>query len=146
MVKIALIELPVQFIRNLPRIKIEFDVAEDTSQHHGKLVNIVLRNRNHSSIDSWSYTHVLQDTNIIHLSGVAYGNYVLEVKPLDNNTIDLSYQVMCLSSEWSRDTISNENSNNIDVSVLDANSNDNSRFGGALMTSGSFTMMASNGM
>ena len=45
MVKIALIELPVQFIRNLPRIKIQFDVAEDTSQHHGKLVNIVLRNR-----------------------------------------------------------------------------------------------------
>ena len=146
MVKIALIELPVQFIRNLPRIKIKFDVAGDTSQHHGKLVNIILRNRNHSSIDSWSYTHVLQDTNIIHLTGVAYGNYILEVKPLDNNTIDLSYQVMCLSSEWSRDTISNENSNNIDVSVLDANSNDNSRFGGALMTSGSFTMMASNGM
>ena len=146
MVKIALIELPVQFIRNLPRIKIQFDVDEDTSQYHGKLVNIVLRNRNHSSIDSWSYTHVLQDTNIIHLSGVAYGNYVLEVKPLDNNTIDLSYQVMCLSSEWSRDTISNETSNNIEVSVLDANSNDNSRFGGSLMTSGSFTMMASQGM
>ena len=146
MVKIALIELPVQFIRNLPRIKIQFDVDEDTSQYHGKLVNIVLRNRNHSSIDSWSYTHVLQDTNIIHLTGVAYGNYILEVKPLDNNTIDLSYQVMCLSSEWSRDTISNETSNNIEVSVLDANSNDNSRFGGSLMTSGSFTMMASGSM
>ena len=146
MVKIAIIELPIQFIRNLPRIKIQFSAEEETSSHYGKLVDIVLRNTIPSSLDTWTYTHSLQETNIIHLTGVAYGNYVLEIKPTNGNeTIDVSYQVICLSNEYTRDTITGDEANNINVAVLDGNQQD-SRFGGALMTSGSFTMMASQGM
>ena len=144
MVKIALIELPLQFIRNLPRIKIQFDADEETSQHNGKLVNIVLRNTIPSSLDTWTYTHALQESNIIHLTGVAYGNYILEIKPNNSNeTIDLSYQVICQTNEWTRETISSEDENNINIEVNDG-SLEHRGFGGALMTSGSYTMMAGN--
>ena len=146
MVRIAIIELPIQFIRNLPRIKIQFDDGEDTSSHYGKLVDIVLRNTIPSSLDTWSYTHVLQETNIIHLTGVAYGNYVLEIKPHNSDeTIELSYQVYSLSNEWTRETITSTQSSNIDISVFD-DSQPHTRFNGALMTSGSFTMMASGSL
>ena len=145
--KISIVELPIQFIRDLPRVKIQFNADEETSQHNGKLVNIVLRNTIPSSLDTWTFTHVLQESNIIHLTGVAYGYYVLEIKPQNNNeTIDLSYQVSCLSNEWTRETITGDEANNIDIAVFDGNQ-EHTRFGGALMTSGSFTMMAaSSGM
>ena len=144
MVNIPIIELPIQFTRNLPRIKIQFDSDEETSQYNGTLVDIVLRNTIPSSLDTWTYTHALQESNIIHLTGVAFGNYVLEIKPQNNNeTIDLSYQVICQSNEWTRDTITCDEANNIDIAVFDG-SQEHSRFGGALMTSGSFTMMASS--
>ena len=146
MVNIPIIELPIQFTRNLPRIKIQFNADEETSQHNGKLVNIVLRNTIPSSLDTWTYTHALQESNIIHLTGVAYGYYVLEIKPQNNNeTIDLSYQVICQSNEWTRETITDDEANNIDIEVSDG-SQEHTRFGGGLMTSGSFTMMASGGM
>ena len=142
--KISIVELPIQFTINLPRIKIQFDADEETSQHNGKLVNIVLRNTIPSSLDTWTFTHVLQESNIIHLTGVAYGYYVLEIKPQNNNeTIDLSYQVICQSNEWTRETITGDEANNIDIEVSDG-SQEHTRFGGALMTSGSFTMMASS--
>ena len=80
------------------------------------------------------------------MTGVAYGNYVLEIKPTNGNeTIDVSYQVICLSNEYTRDTITGDEANNINVAVLDGSQQD-IRFGGSLMTSGSFTMMASNSM
>ena len=147
MVKIALIELPIQFTRNLPRIKIQFDSdEEETTQYNGTLVDIVLRNTIPSSLDTWTFTHVLQESNIIHLTGVAYGYYVLEIKPQNNNeTIDLSYQVICQSNEWTRETITGDEANNIDIAVSDG-SQEHTRFSGALMTSGSFTMMAATGM
>ena len=56
MVRVAIVELPIQFTRNLPRVKIQFD--EETSQHNGKLVNIVLRNTIPSSLDTWTFTHL----------------------------------------------------------------------------------------
>ena len=141
--KISIVELPIQFIRDLPRVKILFD--EETSSHNGKLVNIVLRNTIPSSLDTWTFTHTLQESNIIHLTGVAFGNYVLEIKPQNNNeTIDLSYQVICQSNEWTRETITGDEANNINIAVFDG-SQEHTRFGGALMTSGSFTMMASSG-
>ena len=145
MVKISIIEIPIQFIRNLPRIKIQFDADEETSSHNGKIVDIVLRNTIPSSLDTWTYTHALQDSNIIHLTGVAYGHYILEIKPHNSNeTIDLSYQVICQSNEWTRETISSEEENNINIEVSDG-SQEHTRFGGSLMTSGSFTMMAAGG-
>ena len=141
--KISIVELPIQFIRDLPRVKIQFNADEETSQHNGKLVNIVLRNTIPSSLDTWTFTHVLQDTNIIHLTGVAYGNYILEIKPKNSNeTIDLSYQVICQSNEWTRETITSNEENNIHIEVSDG-SLEHTRFAGGLMTSGSFTMMAS---
>ena len=143
--KISIVELPIQFIRDLPRVKIQFNADEETSQHNGKLVNIVLRNTIPSSLDTWTFTHTLQESNIIHLTGVAYGYYVLEIKPQNNNeTIDLSYKVSCQSNEWTRETITGDEANNIDIAVFDG-SQEHTRFGGALMTSGSFTMMASSG-
>ena len=77
--KISIFELHILFTRNLPRIKIQFNADEETSQHNGKLVDIVLRNTIPSSLDTWTYTHALQESNIIHLTGVAYGNYILEI-------------------------------------------------------------------
>ena len=41
---------------------------------------------------------------------------MVEIKPQNNNeTIDLSYQVICKSNEWTRETISREEENNIDI-------------------------------
>ena len=157
MVRALLIEIPIQFIRNLPRIKIEFDdVIDETNLN--KLVHIKLTNRDNptNELSSWYFTHCLQETNIIEFSGVDYGNYLLEVHPISNNnnnnntndteneTIHVSYKVICLENEWSRDTIVADNTNDVDIAVSSYNTN-NARWGGSLMTSGSFTMMAAGG-
>ena len=60
MVRALLIEIPIQFIRNLPRIKIEFDdVIDETNLN--KLVHIKLTNRDNptNELSSWYFTHCL---------------------------------------------------------------------------------------
>lgn len=144
MVQLAQITYPIRFTVNSPKITVIF--SDESNTHNNKLVNILLKTRIPSDISEWSFVHVLQDTNKIVLSGLDYKDYILEITSKEE--INLKYSVSCQENVWKFDGI-NSQSNPINISV---NKKQNvSRqfggggFGGALLTTGSFTMMAASG-
>ena len=155
MVKVKVIELPIQFSRNLPSIAIHFGSDNTNStldyQHlYGTTIDIEIQDLS-NPLYSWCYTHLIQPTNIVHFTGVDYGNYSILVKPhnLENTNIDIPYTILCQNQNLSFSTIENTKEKTI-ISVVEdtklGNSNGSrNAFGGALLTSGSFTMMASGG-
>ena len=165
MVKIALLELPIQFTRNLPKIVLEFIPSSQQDSSSSYLENypcleLKLKNKRHSNLDTWSYIHCLQDTHIIHFTGVPYGDYSLEITSLsrdgEGNDIPIGYKVSCQNQVYgeqsliySRTAVSQDTElNKIHLSVLEDTESRGAttRYGGALMTSGSFTMSASGGL
>ena len=156
MVKVKVIELPIQFSRNLPSIAIHFGSLDDTNSTqdylhlYGTTIDIELQDRN-NPLYSWSYTHLVQSTNIVHLTGVDYGNYSIVVKPHspDTTTIDMPYTIMCQNQIFPFPHIENTNQEETTIiNVVEQSGNSEgtrfNAFSGALLTSGSFTMMASS--
>ena len=145
MVKIKIIELPIQFSKTLPTIAIHFGGGDDAHIHYGKAVDIVLRNQHNNPLNTWTYTHRLQATDIIHLTGINYGIYSLELKPT-TSSIEIPYTIMCQNQTLEYPEINHSDKPLLRVADPSLLVNDGSRsgFAGALLTSGSFTMMASN--
>lgn len=144
MVNISEIDLPITFARNLNTIRLEFDNNEE---NYGKIIHIKLKSMTPSSINEWTYRHLLQPTAKINLTGLEYGDYQLEIK-----SSDLLINKYSISSK--NGTMNFENIETNPQSIfLDINDykNNNTRqfggggFGGALLTTGSFTMMAASG-
>ena len=143
MVKIAEVDLPITFTRNAHTIKIEFSNNES---NYDKTVLIRLKSIIPSSISEWTYKHVLQPTTILNLTGLEYGDYQLEIKSLDS-TIDNKFNVISQKNIMSFETIDTD-PDTIFIEINDKNTNTRGfggTFGGALLTSGSFTMMAASG-
>ena len=139
MVNIHEIDLPITFSRNLNTILLNFDNNE---ANYGKIIYIKLKSTIPSSISEWSYQHVLQHSNKLNLTGIEYGTYTLEIK--SNDLIENKFTINGTRSFENIET-------NPQSILLDINDNKNNKtrqfggaFGGALLTSGSFTMMAAS--
>ena len=145
MVKISSIELPISYIRNGLGIMIEFN-ENQSNKYFGKVINILLKSQIPSEVSEWTYKHLLQPTNRINLIGLEDDDYTLEITS-DNEQIDLEYNVTCKDTIWNFKTIeTNPQSIYIDTDEINGNSRQfGGAFGGALLTSGSFTMMAASG-
>ena len=142
MVKVAEIDLPITFTRNAHTITIEF---ADIENNYDKSVLIKLSSMVPSSISEWTYKHTLQPTSILNLTGLDCGEYKLEIIGME--TINNKFSVYCGKDRWSFENIETK-PNNIFVEINDKTSNTRQfggAFGGALLTSGSFTMMAASG-
>ena len=91
MVAVKIIEIPIQFSRNLPKIAIQFQPESDSNTHWGKTVSIQLLDKT-TNQQSWSYTHLLQPTNTLHFTGVDYGRYQLQITPATPDTTYPSFK------------------------------------------------------
>ena len=135
---------PITFTVNLPNILIEF---HELPKYYGTLVDIYLV----GEYDTWKFTHALQPTFRVSLTGVPLGYYTLKLLPQQQEeVIQNPYKVSCLDKEWQRDRLiktSEDESHHIPIMVSrnpeKSQPTRSGDWGGALMTSGSFTMMAS---
>ena len=142
MVNIAEIDLPITFSRNLNTIRIEFDNNEE---NYGKVINIKLKSMVLSSISEWNYQHLLQPSSKVNLTGIEDGEYQLEIKSSESLINKFSISSRNINHNFER--IENY-SNGIIVDLTPKNVSTRQfggAFGGALLTSGSFTMMAASG-
>ena len=146
MVKIIQLELPISFIRNTPKIII--DLKQSDMSNYDKIITLSLKKKIPSKINEWSYNHVIQSTNRIVLSGLEYTNYILEIKSRGEE-INIPYEVSCQNNSWKHTKITSD-SQEIKINIEKKNDNKTRQFGGggfggALLTTGSFTMMAASG-
>ena len=145
MVKISHIELPITFIKNNPKVLITF--KNEDNKYYGEKVNIILKTLIPSKINEWSYTVLIQDTNKIVLSGLEYKAYTLDITT-DKKEIDLNYSISWQDKFINRDKIS-PIPPTIHIEIIKHKNNTRQfgggGFGGALLTTGSFTMMAASG-
>ena len=146
MVKIIQLELPISFIRNTPKIII--DLKQSDMSNYDKIITLSLKKKIPSKINEWSYNHVIQSTNRIVLSGLEYTNYILELKSRCEE-IEIPYEVSCQNNLWKYTKITSD-SQEIKINIEKKNINKTRQFGGggfggALLTTGSFTMMAASG-
>ena len=142
MVNIAEIDLPITFSRNLNTIRLEF---ENKEENYGKVINIKLKSIVLSSISEWNYQHLLQPRSKVNLTGIEDGEYQLEIKSSESliNKYSISSRGRNISFE-KIDTDSKEIL--LDLTPKNINTRQfGGAFGGALLTSGSFTMMAASG-
>ena len=163
MVAVKIIEIPIQFSRNLPKIAIQFQPESDSNTHWGKTVSIQLLDKT-TNQQSWSYTHLLQPTNTLHFTGVDYGRYQLQITPATpDTTIPIPYLVMYQHQQHQFQEINHLSQQDVSLLVVDKpdsawiQGNTGARFLGsmgtgggaldtALLTSGSFLMMSSSGL
>ncbi len=163
MVAVKIIEIPIQFSRNLPKIAIQFQPESDSTTHWGKTISIQLVDKT-TNQQTWSYTHLLQQTNTLHFTGVDYGRYLLRVSPtIPDTSIPIPYLVMCQHEKHSFLEINHLSQQDVSLLVVQKpdttwiQGNVGARFLGtvggsgsgldtALLTSGSFLMMSSNGL
>jgi hypothetical protein len=147
---------PITFTVNLPNILIEF---HELPQHYGTLVDIYLV----GEYDTWKFTHALQPTFRVSLTGVPLGYYTLKLLPQHEEVIQNPYKVSCLDKEWLRDSLiktSEDESHHIPIIVSrkpETNQTElisqlltpAARFGGTsnafLSTTGSFTLSSGGG-
>ena len=145
MVKIIQLELPISFSRNTPKIII--DLKQKDMSNYDKIITLSLKKIIPSKINEWSYNHLIQSTNRIVLSGLDYKNYILEIKSRDEE-LDIPYEVICQDNLWNYTKITSVPS---EININIENKKNKTRqfggggFGGALLTTGSFTMMAASG-
>lgn len=142
MVKVAELDLPITFARNANTITIDFD---DNENNYDKSVSIKLISMVPSSLSEWTYKHTLQPTSILNLTGLDYGDYKLEITSTEE--INNKFSAHCGKENWSFEKI--EKTRTIFIEINDKTATNTRQFGGAfggaLLTSGSFTMMAASG-
>ena len=132
------IEVPFQYTKNVPRIGIEF--KNIPPELYGELVTINLVDTIKPS-KSIEFIYSLQETSTIEITGVPVSNYSLSLS--GKTPIDIQIEIYCLNRKWHREAIDETTTNIIIPVVLLSDSDRN--FDAALMTSGSFTMMATDG-
>ena len=142
MVNIAEIDLPITFSRNLNTIRLEF---ENKEENYGKIINIKLKSLVLSSISEWNYQHLLQPSSKVNLTGIEDGEYQLLIT--SSESLINKYNISSKNINTSFENIET-NSQDIFLDLKDQKVKTRQfggAFGGALLTSGSFTMMAASG-
>jgi transcription antitermination factor NusG len=123
-------------------IFIEF---EDSNEHNGIAIEIGVKSEEEDS--GWSYIHVLQETKGVLISGVADGIYTLSLKQNETDSLKIKYTVeLGDEKKIEMEEIPREGKH-LEIEIGDdlATRQFGGTFGGALLTSGSFTMMAASG-
>ena len=116
--KIITIQIPTTFINHLSNIGIEFEV---TPENFGKqvLLSLTEKKPENANPKTWSYTHILQDTNLIEFTNVENGNYTVGVKSLTDESIENKYSLITRSKRNTFEKI--VNSNMFDSSITVSN-------------------------
>ena len=143
---ITRIRFPVTFSIGLPSIQLHFTKTIDTDDSlFGKSIRVELRESKQIA-QEWTFYHILQPTFNLDLTGIDFGNYTLTLSSVDGDPIPMPYTVTAqLKMIAEHNEISGEE---IAVSMVSKENQVSGQqggrnaFGGALMTSGSFTMMA----
>ena len=141
---ITRIRFPVTFSIGKPSIELHFTKTIDTDDSlFGKSIKVELR-ESKPIAQEWTFYHILQPTFNLDLTGIDFGNYILTLSSVDGDPIPMPYTVSAqLKTIAEHSEISGEE---IAVSLVSKENQQGGRsFGGALMTSGSFTMMAAGG-
>jgi len=118
---------------------------EDSNQHNGTVIEIGLKEE--FALSGWTYMHVLQDTKGVLITGVEDGVYTLTLKQDKSDLLDIKYNLEFGDEESVEMTGITKEATTIEIEIGDKTKSKQfgGSFGGALLTSGSFTMMAASG-
>ena len=141
--KIITIQIPTTFINHLSNIGIEFEV---TPENFGKqvLLSLTEKKPGNANPKTWSYTHILQDANLIEFTNVENGNYTVGVKSLTDESIENKYSLITRSKRNTFEKIVNSNMFDSSITVSNEHLGGDSSFEDVLSRHGGVSAFLSN--